>query len=468
MPMEEHAPRRQNQRVVGVWQLVRLQEVEAVEFAAAAGKAVRKEVRRAGVIRRGTRPMHAALRLQARVADALERRGQVRHLLPNRRRVVVGITSQRAQGQLGHGGRRSRGQIADGCAWDCAQRMQLVQHAAGQIAHDFPIRARRADRLDCGAHHLHAAIGVGEGAIFFGKTGSGQDDVCIRAGLIEEDVLTHDQVQILQTMPRMRQIRFAHQRILAHDVEGAQRAAARAVHHLRRGKSRLRVERRAPGPGELGADLRVVHALVARENVEQPAGVRTALHIVLPAQWIETRTLRTQMAAHQRQVSQRQRVVGAMRALTDAHTPVDRGPPGRGVKPRGLDDVRGGHAGHLFGISRRPTFQALDVIGKAFGARADELAVVPGLAYDDVRQRLPENHIGARLLAQPDFRKVGQFDVPRIGHDQMRAVLAHRLLEKRGDDRMRFRGVRTGDDEALQRGHFGNRVRHGRRADRHL
>ena len=56
-------------------------------------------------------------------------------------------------------------------------------------------------------------------------------------------------------------------------------------------------------------------------------------------------------------------------------------------------------------------YKRQDIVRKAFGARADEIGVVPGLAHDDMRQRLPQDHVGARLLAQPHLGKISQLNI---------------------------------------------------------
>ncbi len=256
----------------------------------------------------------------------------------------------------------------------------------------------------------------------------------------------------------MRQVGLTHQRVFAKDEKGFDRPAARAIHHFSRRQPGLRVQPAPPRPLEFGANHGFVHTLVTRIDVEQPPGVGTTLNVVLSAQRVEPRAFSAQVAAHQRQVGQGQRIIGAVRALADAHPPIDRCTGGISVQPRRPPDVLGWHPGDVRGVFGGPAFQAFDVIGKPFGARLDELAVVQFLLDDDMRHSLEQHDIGARTLTQPDRRKIGQLDVPWIGHDQLCTVLAHRLFEKGRNHGMGFAGVRSGDHETLQAGHLGDGI----------
>ena len=72
-----------------------------------------------------------------------------------------------------------------------------ILDAPGQVADDLPIGARLAARLQGLAHALDAAVGVGERAFFF-RPGSGrQEHVRKGAGLVDEQILRHQEFQLL-------------------------------------------------------------------------------------------------------------------------------------------------------------------------------------------------------------------------------------------------------------------------------
>ncbi len=192
VPVKQDTSRRQDVRVVGIGQFVRLQVFQTVEGAAPLGERIGKKKRRAGVVRCGARPVHAVLPFEARVVDPLERWCQHCHFVPDLSRIGVieaGILAKRHAGQRGRCGDRLRrgpvsGLATHGCQ-GCAQ-------SPGQLAGDLPVGHGLAKGRDGGAHALHPPVGVGKGAILLGETGRRQQHVGIGARLVEEDILAHD------------------------------------------------------------------------------------------------------------------------------------------------------------------------------------------------------------------------------------------------------------------------------------
>ena len=147
----------------------------APELAPPARELVREEIGRAGVVERRAGPVDAALALQPLVGDAVEVGRDRAHLLPD---------SARA--------RRMRSDDAASALYLTYCRSAVTVFASrprAQIGRRSPSRPRLAGRLDGLAHALHAAVGVGEGAVLFGEAGRGQDHVRVDVGLVEEDVL---------------------------------------------------------------------------------------------------------------------------------------------------------------------------------------------------------------------------------------------------------------------------------------
>ncbi len=80
------------------------------------------------------------------------------------------------------------------------------------------------------------------------------------------------------------------------------------------------------------------------------AGIRRALHIVLPAQRIEPRPFAADVAGEQRQVNERHRIVGAVRVLGNAQRPVNRRVLRRRVHARRLNDQITVDPGNRLGV----------------------------------------------------------------------------------------------------------------------
>ena len=63
-----------------------------------------------------------------------------------------------------------------------------VSHPVSDIHDDFPICAGIARRFDHFVQELYPALRIGEGAVFLGEAGGGQDDVGQLAGFIDEQI----------------------------------------------------------------------------------------------------------------------------------------------------------------------------------------------------------------------------------------------------------------------------------------
>ena len=345
---------------------------------------------------------------------------------------------------------------------------QLLFHARCQRADDLPVGQRFAHRGQCLAHPLHAPVAVGEGAVFLGKAGGRQDDIRHLAGFIHKDIDADQQVQRFQGVLRMREVGLAHHGVFAHDDHSFDLPQERGIDHFGHGQAGRGVEAGAPFGFKLAANDGVGDRLIGGEDIGQAATIAAALYIILPAQGVQPGAWFPGMTAHQGQVGQRQGVVCAMRALADAHAPIEGGALGGSVHTRGAANIIGGHATDLLRPFRAAMLQRLNVVFEALGARFDEIGIEELLADDDMRHRLENRHIGAWLLSQPQGSEVGQLNLTRVNDDKLGAVFAHSLLQEQADDRVRFGGVAAGDDEGIQVFHLGDAVAHGAGADGQL
>ena len=74
----------------------------------------------------------------------------------------------------------------------------VESETTGDFLNDPPVGAGVAGGLERLAAELHAAVGVGEGAVFFGKRGRGQHHVGVERGLGQEQVLHDEMVELRQ------------------------------------------------------------------------------------------------------------------------------------------------------------------------------------------------------------------------------------------------------------------------------
>ncbi len=186
--------------------------------------------------------MNAAFPLDTGVIDPPEFRGNSSHLFPDLFGIVVVETGRELHTQT---------------------RLDSL----AQVTQDLPVCTRLAHRRDGRAAALNAAIRVGKCRIFFSEACGGQDHVRHFPGFVDENVLTDQELELLQGMAGMVLIGFAHHRVFAQNEHGAHRTGNRAVHHLRRGQTRLRVELNAPVLFKAFTHDRICDRLVCREDV---------------------------------------------------------------------------------------------------------------------------------------------------------------------------------------------------------
>ena len=179
------------------------------------------------MIGRRARPLDAALAVQAVVADARDDRRQLSHLVHDlaRRRIAELALVQ----------------------------AQAAADAPRDVAGDVPVRARLADRRQCRTHPLDAPLTVGEGAFLLGERGGRQHDVRGLGGFLQEDVLDHQEIEVVHGVPRVVQVRLVQERVLADDVHRLQVASAGGFDHRGHGQTRGPFGHLSPGGAKPGA-----------------------------------------------------------------------------------------------------------------------------------------------------------------------------------------------------------------------
>ena len=243
----------------------------------------------------------------------------------------------------------------------------------------------------------------------FSEMGRGrEDDVGELGRLREEDVLHHEKVEVGERLPDLVHVGVGEEGILAHHVHALDVAGERGPHDLDHRQARVRVELHAPRGLEPGPHLGVRDALVIGICDRNQPGVRGPLHVVLPAQRVETRARLPDVPRHHHKCDEAAGVVGAVVALRDAHAPEHH---------RRLRLAE--QAGHAADIVRR---YAADLSGRlrivllhqgpqgveVLRARLDELVVYQVFLDQDVHHAVVEGHVRSGANLHEHLGVIGQ------------------------------------------------------------
>ena len=329
---------------------------------------------------------------------------------------------------------------------------------------DPEVLAGLAGRVDGLPAKLHAPVGVGKGAGFFGEGRGRQDHIRIAAGLGEKYVLHYAMFKPGEGGAGMAQIGIRHGRVFAHDIQPREIAVMDGVHDLDHGLARFRVKRRAPKLFEFFPVLVNRHGLIVGIDHGDQAHIGGPLHVILPAQRVQAGIGPADLAGHERQGDQAAGIVGAVRMLRDAHAPEDDRGFGRGISPRDLPDTRRLNAAdrrdRLRAVFEHSLFQGL----KAMRVRVNKSLIVQLFADYGVHHRVQQQHI----RAGPKLRQiiVVQIHLGAVGFDQDQPAAAlHGILHKGRGDRVIIIRARADHDDHLRVRAVGDLVGDRRRAD---
>ena len=115
-----------------------------------------------------------------------------------------------------------------------------------QVDQDVEVAARLARRLERGLGELDVPVGVDVGAGLLGEGRAGQHHVGPAGGLGEEEILHREELQPADPVLGVGDVRVGEHRVLAHDVQAADRAAV--LHHLGHHHARARARATPPAP----------------------------------------------------------------------------------------------------------------------------------------------------------------------------------------------------------------------------
>ena len=248
-----------------------------------------------------------------------------------------------------------------------------VAHAVHDERENLGVGLGVACNLHSLAHALHAALGIGEGAVLLGVAAARQHHVGIPGRLGEEEIVHHEEVERLQGMDDVVRVGVGAHGVLAEDEEAAQAPldhGGEALGGLEAGRV---VELCAPGCLELCHDLGVCHLLVTSEVGGHGAHVAGALHVVLAADGVHAAALAAQLAAGHGDVGERHDAFGAAGVFRHAQAVDDGGALGACVH------VRGGHE-----VVLADAADARDLVGRVVGHERLEGLEPFGLLRDEV------------------------------------------------------------------------------------
>ncbi len=187
--------------------------------------------------------------------------------------------------------------------------------ARRQVAEDLPVGAGHAAGRVSSPHTLDTAVGVGKGPILFGERRGRQEDIRERARLVDEQILCDEELEMRHVLTRLVEVWLGHHGILAHDVQRPDSSLMRVAEDFRGRQTQLaREPTRLDVPGLLPFDgvLFIVHAHVARIVKRHRAHVARSLHVVLPAQGIQSRAVAPDVTREEGQMYERERAGSAV------------------------------------------------------------------------------------------------------------------------------------------------------------
>ncbi len=147
--------------------------------------------------------------------------------------------------------------------------------------------------------------------------------MCELRGPRHENVLHDDVVETFEQPERAGSVRLGLRRILADDVERPKRPVLDRLEHFRQVPATFGRKAPAVFALELRAARSIFDVLTSDVLVRNRSHVAAALHVVLAAQRHETGSIAADMSGQQREVDDREHVVGGVMVFGDAERPAD-------------------------------------------------------------------------------------------------------------------------------------------------
>src|SRR5712671_3265732 len=164
--------------------------------------------------------------------------------------------------------------------------MPTCSQAVGNLLSNFPVRLTTIERFEYLIKPLDAPFGAGKGSFFFQTRRSRQYNIRIAAGIAEEDVLHHKEVELGECISDIVSIGVDDAHFLADEIHRLELARMYGFDHL------VVVESLGGRQFDLPPRLKplayfgIIHGLIAWQHVGHGPVVAGSLHIIVAAQRI--------------------------------------------------------------------------------------------------------------------------------------------------------------------------------------
>ena len=124
--------------------------------------------------------------------------------------------------------------------------LHRIAQGVGQRQGDFPIRHAGHGRNRF-AHAADAPLGVGKRSVFFQERRSGEEDVRVTRGLIQEKILDHDAFHRGHPGGDVLRVGIGLDDVLAFNVNALERSFAGGIQHVGDAQAGFVLQRNVPG-----------------------------------------------------------------------------------------------------------------------------------------------------------------------------------------------------------------------------
>ena len=317
------------------------------------------------------------------------------------------------------------------------------------VLDDDPVGAAAGQRLHDLIEALDAPLGIGEGTLLFQAGRGGQHHVGQPAGGGEEDVLHHEEFQLLQRVLDLVDVGLDQVDLLAEDVHRLHLALLDALDHLVVIEPLFRGELDLPGRLELRDDLALGEFLVAGQLLGRAAVVSRALHVVVSAERIGARPRSHVIARDEQQVGNCRGGIGAHRVLRHAHGPEDADGLRRHDHLRELLQRLERDFARLDRVLHREWLQALSIIVEAVHPLLDECLVLKAVIQDVAGHGVNPDEVGARPRMDEEVGAFRHLVSAKIDDDELVPLQLVRGLHAGGEHRVALRRVRRDRQDQL-------------------
>ncbi len=317
-------------------------------------------------------------------------------------------------------------------------------------AHDLDVVLRVARRVDRLAHPLNAALTARDRPFTLSPGGGSREhNVGEFGGLGQEQILDHEMIQTFQKLYRVSHVRFRLRRIFADDVEAREIPALHCFEHEREVPPVLVRKLRAPRLLELRSMLGVLDILESRKLVRNRAHVAATLDVVLSTEWNDTRAPSADVAGQEREVDEREDVVGGGVMFGNPEGPTDLRAIGFRVRMRHFPNTLARQGRDLLGVFEGVRLDRCFVCLEVRRRIIDERAILESRGEDLAADGVGECDVGARVETEPKVGPLRGRCAAGIDREELGSV-SDTFQEVVKENRVGIAGVRAPKDDDIR------------------